>query len=271
MTENLGIKLSKQESRINNLLNLLNKYRVLSIAEVSKILDVSTMTIRRDVQELEKKKILTLKNGILFISEMNDVTPIKKVYDLEKETSVQSKSKMLIGKYAASLIKDNETIVIDTGTTTEALVPYIDPNIKINVFCSNLNILNQLVNNPNIHVTFSGGEFHPNTQMFESLQSIDYISNMRANKVFISAAGVHEKLGLTCMNAHEVPTKEAIISSGQEHILLIDSSKFGNVHTSYFAPLNQIDEIVTDAGISETWKQIICDMNIRLHIVEDKN
>jgi len=267
MTSNKSEKLSKSDIRVNNLLGLLAKHRVLSISEASEILNVCTMTIRRDCEELEKKKQLSLKNGVIFLSDSEDITPIKKNYELGKETSVQNVAKKAIGKFAASLIEENETIIIDTGSTTEFIVPYVQKNLKFNLFCSNLNILNQAVNNQKINIMFSGGNYHENAQMFESDQSIAFISSFRANKVFISAAGIHDKLGLTCINSYEVPTKQAIISNSDKHILLVDSSKFGKVHSSYFSDLNAIDMIVTDKAISEDWKQKIIDLGIELKIV----
>ena len=261
------LKLSKNEIRMNSLLELLNKYKVLSIVEASDTLDVSTMTIRRDCHELEKQNKIRLRNGIIFLGDNNNLTPIKKTYELVKETSIQNSAKIAIGKYAASLIEDGETIIIDTGSTTENVVPFIDENIRLNLFCSNLNILNQAVEKENIDIIFSGGNYHSNTQMFESKQSIDTISSLRANKVFLSAAGVHEKLGLTCMNAYEVATKQAIIDSADKHILLVDSSKFEKICTSYFADLSKIDTIITDKGIDKQWIEKLNNMKIELHLV----
>ena len=260
-------KLSKHDIRINNLLNLLNKHKVLTIGEAAQMLGVSTMTIRRDCEEFDGQNVICLKNGVLFLSNTDDVTPIKKTYELEKEVNVKNIAKSAIGRYAASLIEADDMIIMDTGSTTEAIVPYIDKNTKFSLFCSNLNILNQAIENPNIRIMFSGGVYHRNAQMFESEQSVSLISGLRANKSFISAAGIHDKLGLTCMNTYEVPTKQAIIHSTENNILLVDSSKFGKVHLSYFGELPSINTIITDKGISKEWKSKIEEMGIKLIIV----
>lgn len=260
-------KLTKHEVRINKLLTLLNKHKVLSIAEASQMLDVSTMTIRRDCEEFGDQNTIRLKNGILFLSNNSDIAPIKKTYELEKEVNVKNNAKSAIGRYAASLIEEDDVIIMDTGSTTETIVPFINKKTKFNLFCSNLNILNQAIDNPNINVMFSGGTYHQNTQMFESEQSVAFIETLRANKSFISAAGVHDKLGLTCMNTYEVPTKQAIVNSTDINILLVDSSKFGKVHLSYFGDLSNIDMVITDKGIPDDWKKMIEEMEIKLVIV----
>ena len=129
------------------------------------------------------------------------------------------------------------------------------------------NILQQVLQNPNIEIAFSGGHYHTNTQMFESAEGINFIRSVRAHKVFVSAAGIHDQLGVTCINNYEVPTKRAVLLSAAEHILVADSSKFGLVRSAFVAPLTSVNEIVTDSGISDEWKNIIKDMGIKLHIV----
>lgn len=102
--------------------------------------------------------------------------------------------------------------------------------------------------------------------MFESPEGISLIKKTRATKVFVSAAGVHENLGVTCSNNYEVLTKQAIINSSLEKILLVDSSKFGVVKSAYFADLDDFDTIITDDGISNEWKEIIHTKGIKLII-----
>ena len=103
--------------------------------------------------------------------------------------------------------------------------------------------------------------------MFESPDGISLIEKTRATKVFISASGIHDKLGVTCSNNYEVPTKCAIIGSSLERILLVNSDKFGKVKSSYFADLSDFNTIITDSGISQEWINYISQLNINLIIV----
>ncbi len=90
---------------------------------------------------------------------------------------------------------------------------------------------------------------------------------MRANKAFVSAAGVDEKLGVTCANFHEVETKRAIIESSDIKFLLVDSTKFGKVTAAYFADLKEFDIVITDNGIPEKYLKILRDLGIKCYTV----
>ena len=83
----------------------------------------------------------------------------------------------------------------------------------------------------------------------------------------MGASGIHEALGLTCAHNYEVLTKKAAMNSSLTTILLADSSKFGLVRSAYVALLNSVDAIITDAGITEEWKNLIKNIGIKLYIV----
>jgi DeoR family deoxyribose operon repressor len=122
--------------------------------------------------------------------------------------------------------------------------------------------------NKNWKLVFPGGYFHTNTLMFESPEGIEIIKRIRANKAFISAAGVSEKLGVTCATDYEKETKKAIIDSSDVKILLIDSTKFGKVKISHFADLTDFDIIITDIGIPKKFVEIIKSLGIKLYIIK---
>jgi DeoR family deoxyribose operon repressor len=103
--------------------------------------------------------------------------------------------------------------------------------------------------------------------MFESPEGIEVIKRIRANKAFISAAGVSKKLGVTCATSYEKETKQAVIESSDTKILLVDSSKFGKVKISHFTDLNNFDIIITDTGISKECEEVIKNIGVKLYIV----
>jgi DeoR family deoxyribose operon repressor len=105
--------------------------------------------------------------------------------------------------------------------------------------------------------------------MLESPEGIQLINRTRASKVFLSAAGVSEQLGITCANQYEIESKKAIINAALSRILLVDSSKFGKIRPALFAQLSDIDAIVTDDDIPTEWRDIIDKLKITLHIAHD--
>ena len=252
--------------RANKIIDILKEKNGATVKELASILNVSEMTIRRDLEVLKNNNIVNNVYGATIYNPSNNIEKLESFYDIENEVVKQENQKLKIGKAAVSLINEDDIVIIDTGTTTEKLAASISSDIKMSALIFNTNILNELVKKKNINLIFSGGYFHPNTQMFESPEGISLIKKTRATKVFVSAAGVHENLGVTCSNNYEVLTKQAIINSSLEKILLVDSSKFGVVKSAYFADLDDFDTIITDDGISNELKEIIHTKGIKLII-----
>ena len=259
--------MNKKLNRTNKIIEILKEKNGATVKELASMLNVSEMTIRRDLKILKCNNIVNNVYGATIYNPSNNIDRLESFYEIETETIKHENEKIKIGKAAANLVNDNDIIIIDTGTTTEKLAENISSHISITALIYNTNILNALSNKKNINLIFSGGYFHPNTQMFESPEGIELIKKTRATKVFVSAAGIHENLGVTCSNNYEVLTKNAILSSSVEKILLVDSEKFGIIKSAYFADLNTFTTIITDSGISNEWKDIIEEMKIQLIIV----
>ena len=260
--------MSRKEDRINKIANIIRSQNGASVKELAKALSVSEMTIRRDLNTLNKSGIVKKLYGSTVYNSDNTIEhSINTPYLLNSAETSNFKEKNKIGKFAVSLIKDNDILIIDGGSTTACLSKNIKDDIPLKVFCYNSNIANDLINKSNIELTLAGGYFHKNSQMFESKEGLSLINSTRATKAFVSAAGIHETLGITCANNYEVEMKKAIIKSSCERILLIDSSKFSKVSSSYFSNLEDFNVIVTDEGISSEWKNLIEKYNIKLYIV----
>lgn len=257
----------KKEERLNRLIEILQKKSGATIRDLSSLLDVSEMTVRRDLEILKEKNIVLNLNGAAIYNMKNTLQNGEEGYSLTLATTSHVKEKAQIGQYAASLIKEDDCIIIDNGSTMEYLAENIAADIKVTVLTCNLNILNKIYTNPNISIVFGGGYFHSDTALFESPESISLIKKTRATKVFVSAAGIHESLGVTCMSNYELETKRSIIKSGAEKILMVDFSKFGVIKPCFFAELVSFDKIITDKNISEEWIELIKSSGIELVIV----
>jgi DeoR family deoxyribose operon repressor len=259
--------MARSDYRADFILNKLSANGFVSVKELSKKLEVSEMTIRRDLRELSKSNIVTLIPGGAILKKNPPMDKDEEKYLIQAAESLMLEEKIKISRKAASLIEPNDVIVIDTGSTTENLPKFIPENMPLTIICYALNILFNVYENKNWKLVFPGGYFHNNTLMFESLEGIGIIKRIRANKAFISAAGVSEKLGVTCATDYEKETKRAVIDSSDVKILLIDSTKFGKVKISHFADLTDFDIIITDTGISKEFVNIIKNIGIKLYIV----
>jgi DeoR family deoxyribose operon repressor len=256
-----------KNNRVNYLLNRLSIDGFSSIKELSKKLEVSEMTIRRDLRELSKSNIVTLIPGGAILKKNSLIDKDEEKYLIQAAESLMLEEKIKISRKAASLIEPNDVIVIDTGSTTENLPKFIRENMPLTIICYTLNILFNVYENKNWKLIFPGGYFHGDTLMLESPEGIEMIKRIRANKSFISAAGVSEKLGVTCATAYEKETKRVVIESSDKKILLVDSTKFGKIKISHFADLTDFDIIITDTGISKEFVNIIKNIGIKLYIV----
>jgi len=256
--------MGKKEAREERLLQIIQKRKTVSISTLAISENVSELTIRRDICAMEEKNLVRNIRGTVFF---NDETAEGDDYVLSTATNLHNKEKKAIGAYAASLIRPGEFVIIDNGSTTEQLAAHISPSLEVTVLCYNMNVLNNLYRKPKVSLIFCGGYFHPQTLMFECQESLEIIKRTRANKVFISAAGVHEALGVTCISEYELANKREIIKAGAERILLVDSSKFGVITPCFVSEITNFEMIITDSGLPQYWIDYINSKGIKLVIV----
>lgn len=255
--------MGNKTQRQTQLIEIIKEKGLLPVKTLSSMLGVSEMTIRRDLRTMQHTQVdsATIQDFSL------DVSFDEQEYDLLTAFQQSNEQKNKIGEFAASLIQKNDVLIIDTGSTTDKMLPYIPNNMNLTILCYNANILSYLTKQTDVKLLFAGGVYHRNTEMFESPEGLQFIERTRANKVFISAAGIHKDLGITCSNNYEITTKIAVMKSSQEKILVADSTKFGRLCSSYFCSLSDIDTIITDSNLTEEWKEHITKLGITLHLV----
>ncbi len=245
----------KKKIRQDKIYQHIKKTGHVSVKQLAQLLKVSEMTIRRDLLDLEA---------------IHDTKPQKTSqtkYDLLTALKKEHQKKFRLGEKAAALIKDHDTIIIDTGSTTSKIIPYLDEDKQTTVLTYNSHILSELLTNSQITLKFCGGDYHPETGMFESPESITFLKKHRATKYFASASGIHETLGVTCINSYETAIKQASIDSSLEFILMADSSKFGVLSPAVFCELHQVDTIITDDDLSPKWIKRLEEQGITVYTV----
>lgn len=257
--------MKKKALRANMILKILMNKNGATLKELANILGVSEMTVRRDIDTLCEKDLVTLINGVAIYNHIRASSVLNKEYHIDTERESHPEEKRRIGLKAASLLERDDIIIIDTGTTTEFLAKSIPSNLNLTVVCYNLNILMHIKDKTN-KIIMAGGHYHENTQMFQSPEGTSLIARTCVNKAFLSAAGVSSKMIVTCIDQYETNTKRAAIESAEKKILLMDSSKFDKICPVSFANLEEFDIIVTDSNISPEWIKFIKDLEIELHL-----
>ena len=237
--------MSKKSERMKTIIQILQNCNGASIQHLANKLDVSEMTIRRDLDVLHSNKLITLIKGVAIFNSQ-DTSLYKKEYNLSVENVKHTPEKIKIGQMAASLIKPNDVVIIDSGTTTYFLAKAIPENIPLTVISYNMNILTEIYKKNNCKIICPGGYYHSNIQMFQSPEGISLISRTCANKAFVSAAGISNKLDVTCVEQYEIDTKKSIIKAAMTKVLLVDSTKFDKICPAMFATISDFDIIITD-------------------------
>jgi DeoR family deoxyribose operon repressor len=255
--------MSNRRDRLAAIVEILQNQNAATLAELASRLSVSEMTIRRDLNLLAQDDIVkVLHSGAV----LNPGRVGSSRYSLTEAGALRRELKMAVGMRAASVLEEGDIIIIDGGSTTEYLAQSIPETLQLTVLCWALNILVEVHRRETCSLMFAGGSLHENSLVFESPEGIELVNRYRANKAFLSASGVSEKLGVTCTNAYEVGMKKAAIRSSLERILLVDSSKFGTIQPAYFADLSEFTSVVTDSGIPTEYAEHIRSLGIALHI-----
>jgi DeoR family deoxyribose operon repressor len=257
----------KKLERTSRLVSILQDRNGASIKELAGELNVSEMTIRRDLAQLRMDKVISLVHGAAIFKSPGNGDPREEDYHLSLEKTVSSQEKERIGREAALMVEPGDTIIVDISTTTEFMAKYIPPVHPVTALCFTMNALLELHKKKVETLIMGGGYYHPNTQLFESQETIALIQRTRATKYFLSAAGVSRELGLTCANQYEVHVKQSCIASSLKKILLADSKKFDQIRPAYFASLDVIDTVITDSGINPDWLHFMEDISIRVIVV----
>lgn len=247
------------------ILDYLKNKNIITVKELAQHFDVSDMTIRRDLNMLEESDNVEIFFG--GVSLKNKESLINGGYSIENELGERTEQKERIAKKAVSLINKNDVILIDTGSTTGSMLNYIGEDMFHTVYCYALNIINAVCAKPNLRVVACGGYFHNNTRMFESEEGASLIKKTYVNKAFLAARGITEEVGVTTAEPYEIEMKKAAISSSEQKILLVDSTKFGKAWYAKYADLSEIDVVITDSDIEKKYIELLDRLNITLHIV----
>lgn len=252
--------------RLEKLKNLLIKSNGIGIKELAKILDVTEMTVRRDLKSLLETGDAVIVRGVA-VYRPKAVSVEAQVYSIEDQKKVMKEEKERIGKKAAELLVVGDVVFLDVGTTVEKLVLSMEDNMQITAMCFAANTLFQLQKKNISQIIMGGGYYHPSSTVFESEAIIPIMNGLRATKAFIAPAAVDMDLGLTCSVPYDKTIKELEIKNSQKVIALITSNKFGKVKSTQFGTWNDVDVVITDKGIPKEWVDFFKDREIELFIV----
>jgi DeoR family transcriptional regulator of aga operon len=244
------------------ILEKLNHEHHIEVSELCEELKVSAVTIRKDLKLLEDKGLLFRTHGGATLE--NPYINDRPVNEKEK-ISVSEKSD--IAKTAAGLIKDNDSIMIASGTTVQQLAKSITNKGSLNVITSSLNVSLELLNHQNIEVIQLGGNLRHSSSSVTGHYAQHILEHISCNLLFLGVDGIDIEYGCTTTSLEEALLNQKMMEASQRTIILADSSKFGKKSFGRICGLEQVDQIITDSAISPNLAKKIQDLGVKLSIV----
>ena len=249
--------------RRDKILELLKEDGSAKVISLAKIFKVSEVTIRQDLEKLEKDGFVKREHGGAFLKNFEDSV---KSFTLLNQDNIEQKQ--IIGKKAAELIESGETIILDSGSTTTEIAKNLIGRKDIKVITNALNIALMLGAEPGIEVIVTGGEFKPPTLSLTGQKAASFFEDINVDKLFLATAGISLRSGLTYPSLSDIVVKKAMIDAADVTYLVADSSKIGKNAFASLGALSLIDYIITDASIDQKRAQILREHQIEIIIAE---
>ncbi len=231
--------------RQSHIIQYIEQRLSVSVKELSDKFKVSSMTIRRDLDALEKRGLVVRVHGGVIIPKM----PPSLREEVRAAMNVVQKSN--IAEAAARLVKDGQTIFIDAGTTTVEMVNHLKNRQGLTVVTNSVKVLYALAESPGINLIGLGGAVFGGAWSFVGPLTETAIRHFHSELAFLGITSLSLEHGLTEVNYFEGDIKSLIIKQSQRVVLLADSSKFEKVSPHSVAALSDIDVIITDDCLPE--------------------
>ncbi len=238
--------------RQKQILSLLAKQGRLSVSEIVKQFSISEATARRDAGLLASQgKAQRVHGGIIAIDQAPPELPIL------QRTSEETEEKLRIGRVAAELVCENETVFIGSGTTALEVARNLRRRKSLTVITNSLPVLNMLAGDKDITVISLGGMLRDSELSFIGHIAEEALAEIRVDKVIMGTRGLSYEHGLTNDYLPETLTDRAILKIGRELIIVADYTKINRVSTALLAPLKSIHTLVTDSKADKKFIQAV--------------
>lgn len=229
-------------NRIDEIFAIIQRRRSVSVAELTKRLGVSEVTIRKDLNELENKAKIIRTHGRAQLAE--DQNLLQNFYQRKGQNQeIKSKIASLANE---KLIKEGDSIYIDAGSTALALCDYIKDK-QLKVISNSLPVLNELASSDSIELFSTGGQLRRDALSFIGPIAEKNLAEHRIETAFLGCSGITFNGIFTAQNLIEANLKKRVVQSARRRVVLADSSKAGKEAFSLFARSEDIDLLITNS------------------------
>ncbi|MCS7260352.1 MAG: DeoR/GlpR family DNA-binding transcription regulator [Anaerolineae bacterium] len=227
------------------ILEELATHRVVRIAELSERFGVSEVSIRRDLERLEQSGLLKRIHGGAV-----SIPGLPSPEMTSARALAHAREKERIGRAAAQMIRENERLIFDSGTTTLQVARHIPGHLltsgNLTVITASLPIVYELGAWKNVHIIVLGGVYLHEYQVMVGPQTIEALRGLHADTMFLGADGLTFSNGVTTANVLEAEVDRALVRSASRIVVVADSSKIGVIGLVTIMPLTKINALITD-------------------------
>ncbi len=249
-------------SRRMFILEKLDKNGQVDVPGLSQELKVSEVTIRNDLIRLEQKNMLIRARGGAI-----KVDRVAIDFNLSDKNKQHLEEKKRIGKAAAALVEDGDTIILDSGTTTMEIARNLSNVDNLTVITNALNIANQMADHQKANVIIPGGLLRKNSLSLVGGAAEENFKNYFCDKLFLAVDGFNTTHGLSTPNVEEAHLNRVMIEISKQVIVVADSSKFHKRSFAFISPVTDVHAVVTDAAIPAEDRKKLENAGIKVIIV----
>ncbi len=247
--------------RRDKIIELLKEDGSAKVIDLAKLFRVTEVTIRQDLEKLEKEGLVLREHGGAFLK---NVEAQVRAFSLANQDNMDKKER--IANKCMEFIESGDSIILDSGSTTTEIAKKLRGIKSLTVITNALNIALMLGAEPGIEVIMTGGEFKPPTLSLTGQKAADFFKGLNVQKLFLATAGLSLKSGLTYPSISDIVVKKAMIEAAETTYLVADSTKMGKTAFASMGALSLVDYIIIDDGIDEKHKQVFKDHEIELII-----
>ncbi|MDD7114686.1 MAG: DeoR/GlpR family DNA-binding transcription regulator [Lachnospiraceae bacterium] len=246
--------------RQSKLIKLVNLYQKIEVSRLAEMLDVSQVTIRKDLDFLEEEGLLAREHGYALIKNANDINT---------RLTINYETKLKIATKAAEMVSNGETVMLESGSTCALLAEQLAKLKKdITIITNSAYIAIRIRELPIRKVLLLGGEYQKEYQGMVGPLIRKCAKEFFVDKFFVGTDGFIPEAGFTCDDLMRVETMKYMADSANRMIILADSTKFSQKGVVIQSTFSEIDTICTDSGVSSEVLDILAKNNIQVEIAE---
>ena len=227
-------------NRYTKLLEIVNKNKRIEVSKLAELLNVSQVTIRKDLGALEEKGLLKREHGYAVITSSDDINSrLAFNYDIKRK----------IAHLACDLVNDGETVMIESGSSCALLAEELAYNKKDITIITNSTFIAAYIREGNAKVVLLGGDYQPESQVVVGPLTRKSVKDFFVDKLFIGTDGYNSKIGFTGKNLMRTETVKAMAENANKIIILTESSKFSERGVVSQFTAQEVDYVLTDSKI----------------------